>query len=224
MPAEPIRVKVKTSPKTQVFVIESLKFEEEKEEKYFEGRIFSQILSLNGKGPIYYYIRTQKELQGILQLFSESTYSYLHFSCHGNEKELHTTLEEIDFKEFSKIIATHINRRHLIISESSSVNDTLADTIFQETGCVSLIGSATSIEVSDATMLWASFYHLIATKEESDKDIISILQQLANVFHVSLNYYITATSETKDYDKKGNRWVKKKIEPESEKQPSQKRK
>jgi hypothetical protein len=45
-----------------VFIIESLKFSDEKKDR-FEGKILSQILHLGGKESKYYYIRTEKELK-----------------------------------------------------------------------------------------------------------------------------------------------------------------
>ena len=68
-----------------VFVIESLEFDDEKENR-FEGKFLSQILNMSGIESAYYYIRTRRELERILEIFEESEYRYLHFSCHGTSK------------------------------------------------------------------------------------------------------------------------------------------
>ena len=51
--------------KPEVFIIESLQLEDEKENLY-EGQIISQILHLSGRETQYYYIRTRRELEEIL--------------------------------------------------------------------------------------------------------------------------------------------------------------
>ena len=66
-----------------VFIIESLRFEDEKKE-LFEGRMISQILRLNDKKSEYYYIRTKRELKEVLDIFYDSKFRYLHISCHGS--------------------------------------------------------------------------------------------------------------------------------------------
>ncbi len=65
----------------EVFIIESLHFDDENESRY-EGSFLSQILHLGGKKPLYYYIRTKRELTEVLRIFKASGYRYLHFSYH----------------------------------------------------------------------------------------------------------------------------------------------
>jgi hypothetical protein len=47
--------------KAEVFIIETLEFNEERKNR-FEGRIISDILALGGKRCEYRYIRTKREL------------------------------------------------------------------------------------------------------------------------------------------------------------------
>jgi hypothetical protein len=62
--------------KPEVFIVESLTFEDEREER-FEGQIIKRILGLSGKTCEYYYIRTRRELEEVLKLFNHSGYRYL---------------------------------------------------------------------------------------------------------------------------------------------------
>ena len=63
--------------KPNVFIIESLDFDDEKNNMY-EGKVLSQILELNGIESEYYYIRTKQELDEIVDKFEDSGYRYLH--------------------------------------------------------------------------------------------------------------------------------------------------
>ena len=51
--------------KPELFIIESLGFDDEKKQ-LFEGRVISQILHLSDKKSIYYYIRTKAEINSAL--------------------------------------------------------------------------------------------------------------------------------------------------------------
>jgi len=51
----------------EVFIIESLKFDDEANDRY-EGKIISNILHLNEKNSKYYYIRTKRELEERLNM------------------------------------------------------------------------------------------------------------------------------------------------------------
>ena len=64
-------------PKRGVFIIESLDFDNEKENE-LEGEFISQILHLGDIPSKYYYIRTKKELIKVLEIFEESEFRYLH--------------------------------------------------------------------------------------------------------------------------------------------------
>jgi hypothetical protein len=118
----------------EVFIIESLEFDDEQNQR-FEGRIISDILALSGKQCVYYYIRTKRELVEILQHFSSSHYRYLHLSCHGGNKSVYTTLDRIPFREFGQLIAPHIKNRRLFVSACSATNRHFADTVMPGSGC-----------------------------------------------------------------------------------------
>lgn len=94
----------KNTSKSDVFIIESLSFDDESESLH-EGKLLSNILELNGKNPIYYYIRTKRECDEVLSIFEDSEYRYLHLSCHGSSNSMETTLDSISFKELGSILA-----------------------------------------------------------------------------------------------------------------------
>ncbi len=65
----------------EIFIIESLDFEDERANR-FEGRIISQILALSEKKCEYCYIRTKRELKTLLErwntllLHTTATFTY----------------------------------------------------------------------------------------------------------------------------------------------------
>ena len=142
--------------KPEVFIIESLEFDDEEEER-FEGRILADILRLAGKKPIYYYVRTKRELVAVLDLFERSQYRYLHLSCHGDDESIATTLDdEIGFRELSEIMNPHLKRRRLFVSSCDVVNDQLAKTLMPS-GCLSITGPTQKVGFAEAAILWTSF-------------------------------------------------------------------
>lgn len=174
-----------------VFIIESLRFDDEKANR-FEGKMISQILTLNEKKSEYYYIRTKRELEEVIDIFDDSEYRYLHLSCHGSPNSMETTLDSISFKELSEILNPVMKDRRLFISACEMVNDDLAGFIMPNTGCYSVIGPAEPIAFSDAAIIWSSFYHLAFSRSNNNMrriDIAPHLKNLTKLFGVSMNYY-----------------------------------
>lgn len=182
--------------KADVFIIESLKLEDEIEKQY-EGKFLSQILHLARKKPIYYYIRTKKELKEILKEFKESNYRYLHLSCHGNKTALSTTLDDISFPKLTELMKPYLKDRRLFISACRVVNHDLAQTVIPSSRCFSIIGPARDVFFSDAAIIYASFYHLVFKadrKRMTRRGILPALQKVTNTFEVPLNYYSRSRS------------------------------
>jgi hypothetical protein len=175
----------------EVFIIESLRFEDETEGDY-EGQIISSILRLNRKDSKYFYIRTKKELRTVLEIFSDSSYRYLHISCHANGTEMATTLDMIPFPDLSRILRPHLKHRRLFVSACEMANQQLANHLLPGSDCFSLMGPAETIAFSDAAITWASFYHLMFnhTRDVMKRDILLHYgQQLSTLFGVPLNLY-----------------------------------
>jgi hypothetical protein len=187
----------KTAPK--VFIIESLRFVDEKK-KLHEGDVISKILMLSNIDCKYYYVRTKKEFEYVLNIFFKSQYRYLHISCHGNTNKnaLILSLDEITFDELGEMLQPNFEKKRLFLSACSLVNYKLAESIIPRTKCYSLIGPANDIYFRDAVILWASFYHLIFKKEfekMTRKEILLGLKKVSNMFSISLNYFSISKSK-----------------------------
>ena len=191
----------KPKSKSDVFIIESLSFDDENE-KLHEGEILSNILKLNGKEPIYYYIRTANEFDHILDIFENSKYRYLHLSCHGSENSMQTTLDSIGFDELEAMLAPCLDYRRLFLSACSMVNESLATKLMANTKCHSVIGPGDKVAFTDSAIFWASFYHLMFVENFESmvmKDIQSSLKKLAALFDVPINYYSSSTENKQGY-------------------------
>src|ERR1035437_1269173 len=177
--------------KPEVFIIESLKFSDEKKGS-FEGNILSQILKLARKNPIYFYIRTKKELISVLEKYGESDYRYLHFSCHGDFKNMFTTLDDISFNQLAKILIPYIYKKRIFISACEMVNSIFANKIIPPSNCISIIGPKEKIHFGDAALFWSSFYHLmfsIDPDKMTSKFVEEKINELAKTYRVKINYF-----------------------------------
>ncbi|MFC4094814.1 hypothetical protein [Euzebyella saccharophila] len=186
-------------PKRGVFIIESVTFEDE-EEKQLEGEFISQILHLGNIPSKYYFIRTEKELIEVLDLFEKSEYRYLHISSHGCKKSLDLALDDIKFKRLGEILNPYLDYKRLFISACSTVNEALASQIFLNKKCYSIIGPKKGIYFGDAAIFWASFYHLIMEDDKMKYDNLKEkINKLSKLFKVRMNYYRKSTGEKKGY-------------------------
>lgn len=175
--------------KRGVFIIESLRFSDEKAERY-EGKFLSKILHLGGIPSEYYYIRTQIELEKVLDIFEKTEYRYLHLSCHGSESSIETTIDSINFTEFADIITPYLDYKRLFVSACSAAKKELANEIFPYCKCYSLIGFDKEIYFHDAAITWASFYHLILKNDKMKFDNISAtIKQLSELYQVPINFF-----------------------------------
>lgn len=185
--------------KVGVFIIESLKLEDE-EKNRFEGKFLSHILDLGNIKSAYYYIRTKKELEKIIKEYKKSDFRYLHLSCHGNKASVSTTLEKLSFVQLRNTINTSLKDKRLFVSACLAVNDDLAKALMPITKCFSIIGFSKSIGFDEAAIIWASFYHLMFKADNrsmSRKNILQTIRNIARTFEIPLVYYSrSATSET----------------------------
>ena len=188
-----------TRTKAQVFIVESLRLEDEREER-FEGQILKRILSLSGKAAAYYYIRTRRELTKLMPVFDRSAFRYLHISCHANIDTMATTFDPISFATLGEILRPHLKHRRLFLSACEMTTGELATEILEGSGCYSVIGPAETVSFSDAALLWSSFYHLMFRTNESamlGKWIRTHLQSTATLFGVRINYFSMADGTVK---------------------------
>lgn len=186
-------------PKKGVFIIESLTFEDEKHDR-FEGKFLSRILKLGGINTDYYYIRTLKEFEKVLEIFVESEFRYLHISCHGNEDFIETTLDQINFEQLSEMLESKLKFRRLFISACLVVNKNLAENIFLSSKCYSIIGFDKVVYFSEAAITWASFYHLLSHKDKINTDNVSpILKSLSALYAIPINYFKVDKSSKNEF-------------------------
>ena len=144
--------------KVAVFIIESVRLEDEKEGRREEGRILESILRLSEFPSQYWYIRTERELKTVLKEFGKSGMRYLHLSCHANDELLGLTLNRVPFTRFGELIRPHIDGRRLFLSACEAANTELAKCVIPRSGCNSVIGPSGAIRFDDAAIFWASFY------------------------------------------------------------------
>lgn len=154
-------MKSQSSSKTKfsLYIIESLSFEDEQRRR--EGRILRDALRLADHKVHYMYIRTRRELEEVLYKFQDSGSRYLHVSSHGNDENIELTLDRIPFSQFGQIVRPFLRDRRLFVSACEVVNDALAEAVLPNSGCHSLIGPNYAINMDDAVLMWASFYHLM---------------------------------------------------------------
>lgn len=176
-----------------VFIIESLDFDDEKNQAY-EGEIISRILSISNIEHKYYYIRTKKEFEHFINEFVESNYRYLHISCHGNVNEISTTLDIMSFQELGTILGDKLDRKRLFLSSCLSTNKLLAKSILTNSDCISIIGPNEEIDMDDAAIFWSSFYQKMFKDNDrymrNDK-VREAIKTLKEFFNVSISYFVS---------------------------------
>jgi hypothetical protein len=175
----------------KVFIVESLKFDDEKE-KRFEGRFIGEMLRLSGSGAHYVYIRTETELEEVLDQFEDSKYRYLHFSCHGNRNGIGLTLDDLPFAQLGRLLKPVIDERRVFFSSCEVMNNKLAKALLPGSGCYSVIGPSRSIHFDRAAIFWASFYHVMLRDEAKSmkrSDIRETVSTLRRAFAVPIRYF-----------------------------------
>jgi len=191
----------------QVFILESLSFEDEEAQRY-EGRILCDILRMCGKEPKYFYFRTELELVELVTLFRNSQYRYLHISAHGNATGISTTLGEITYARFAEIFDGHLKNRRLFLSACSVGNDLLATCVqSRNKGMYSIAAPKDDIEFRHAAALWAALYVRMFSLDNDgmkSKEIHAALSKICGLF--AIRFFWTW------HDAKNNKWVTRNID------------
>jgi hypothetical protein len=173
-----------------VFIIESLSFKDESK-KRFEGQILRDMLTLSGKKAKYCYVRTWKELtDDVFQQFYDSKLRYLHLSCHGSPTHVCLTLDNVPFDEFGEEIRHYLPERRLFVSACGVVSPAFSNAVNPDEECYSVIGPQDDIRFDDATVMWASFYHLMLrnSKVMRSQEIRKTLERLKKTFGQTFVY------------------------------------
>lgn len=186
-----------------VFIIESLKFDDERDDT-FEGRLLSEILHLGGKKSEYFYIRTRREMEEVMEIFEESDYRYLHLSCHGSQASVSTTLDSIKLKDLSEIIGPYLREKRLFMSACLAANYRIAEHLIPSFGVYSVVGPKKVVDFHSAAIAWAAFYHLMFDenyKSMKTPEIKKNLQRVSDTFRIPFNYFKTGKKGTDGYEK-----------------------
>ena len=188
----------------ELFIIESLTLEDEQAGRQ-EGEILARMLRLSGKADTkYYYIRTERELDEIIDLFDESEYRYLHFSCHANSREMGTTFDTISYAALGTMLKPCLKGRRVFTSACEMANNALAGELLKDTGCYSLIGPTAKINFDDSAAFWVTFYHLLFKQDQrrmKHRDIEFYVAELSTLFNEPVAYFRKNDAITKGYSR-----------------------
>jgi hypothetical protein len=184
-----------------VFIIESLKFEDE-DAGYHEEHFISHILRLSGREVRYYYIRTKAELEEVLEKFEDSGFRYLHLSCHGNAKGMALTLDNLPVVEMGEMFRPFLDDRRVFLSACELMTPELAANLLEATSCHSVIGPAEVVDVDQAALFWASVYHLMFRNDAQSmklRDLRESVSGAAELFGVPMRYFTRSKSSKKGW-------------------------
>ncbi len=184
-----------------LFIIESLDFEDEKMQ-YTEGQFLSHILKLAGRKVQYFYIRTRKELEEIIDKFEDSKFRYLHISCHADACGIALTLDHLSVVEMGEILAPCLENRRIFFSACQIATPELARTLLKGTGCYSVIGPSQNVDFDEAALYWASLYHFMFKNDATvvkRADLESNMKNLSKVFGVAMKFYAAKQSAKNGY-------------------------
>lgn len=174
-----------------VFIIESLRFEDE-EAGYPEGHFLSHILRLSGRKVRYVYIRTRAEFEAVLDQFEDSNFRYLHLSCHANKSGIGLTLDDLSLSELGELLRPVIDKRRVFLSACELATPALATELLKDTECYSVIGPSKAIDVDESALFWASVYHLLFRGEASSIKSQALRKHVgktADLFSVRMRYF-----------------------------------
>jgi len=192
-----------SSTEPEVFIIESINVEDEIRERY-EGRALRDSLRITGQRPAYYYVRTKDEMSQTLELFRHSSYRFLHFSVHGSNNSIFTTLDEISNADFSKMCTDKLKNRRVFFAACKVGGGTL-NFLLQGTnkGMYSIAAPLDKITFGTACAFWNAFYTKILNdnpfgmKADQLKIVLSLLCSFFEV-RLNWNYYVPATDSWKE--------------------------
>jgi hypothetical protein len=197
----------KKATKAAVFIIESMSPKNEAEKK-FEGFILQSVFNLlkneDTKTKIesrYYYIRTKKELQHIIEEFHKSKYRYLHLSCHGSEdgKGIKLTYETVALEEFCDILnlSGSMEGKRLFMSSCFVTNEYFANILIPKTNCSSIIGTDEALNLDEAPLIWGTFYNKMFTIGEGMQkaNITPILNKISKLYNCNMTFFYRNTKQ-----------------------------
>lgn len=187
----------------QTFILESLDHENERS-NMMEGKVLYDMLKLNQLNPIYYYFRTQRELQELIKIYKTSNYRYLHLSCHGNTEEVLYTFGSNSYSHFANIVEKQLNNRRVFISGCHLGNKQFAKEVFATNGGMYSITAPTKKAFfNQAASFWSAFYYMMLAWDSSfmkKKRLDSVLTQLSTLFQLPLAHFYRDMSKGNTLD------------------------
>ena len=194
--------------KPEIFIVESLSFDDESADRR-EGEILSRMLKLIGKeNTTYFYIRTKRELEEIIDKFDDSEFRYLHFSCHADRNGMATTLDHVSYDELGEMLKPCLLGRRVFVSGCEMATPKLAQALLNGTGCTSLLGPARKINFDDAAAFWLAFYHLMFKenmRSMKHRHVEFFTTELSMLLEEKFNYYRADDTQADGY-RKINTW------------------
>src|SRR5262245_57530432 len=162
------------------------------------------MLRLSGSEPEYMYLRTRRELEKAVELFGESGFRYLHFSCHGRKNGIDLTLDKLRFAELSELLSPALERKRVFFSSCSVMTDKCAAALLPDSGCLSLIGPTRAIYFDRAAIFWSAFYHLMLRDEARSMQRTHLQRttaMLQHLFGVHMRYFTASRSAKRGFQR-----------------------
>lgn len=164
-----------------------------------DGKVLYDVLKLQGKNPLYYYFRTQRELIEFAKIFRESGYRYLHLSCHGSEEIVQYTFGESTYADFAAIFEKKLHNRRLFVSGCNLGNMNFAKAIFDKNGGMySVTAPMKKVYFDQSISFWSAFYYMMHAWDSSamkKQRLNQVFDQLATIFEMPLAHYYRDTSQ-----------------------------
>lgn len=143
----------------KVFIIESVG-----EERTFydmsEGRLLVEFLKIIGCKPIYYFVRTRKELSFYFGKAAQSSADFIHIACHGKPTYLRLALERMSVDELVEA-AGRLPGKVVYCSACLTGRGSFGKTFIESTGCRAFIAPYNEISWGDAAIISQLFYKKI---------------------------------------------------------------
>ena len=177
-----------------IFIIESFSFKEEQNNDLPGYHLYQSLTfcKINEHAPLYYFIRTKREFEEVLNKFEESNYEFLHLFCHGNSTHLELALEQISFEDFFSITEDRLYRKRLFISACNVVNIDFAKLFIPRVHCKSIIGAPAITNKDIEFLVWSSFYYQMLVSGNTfmkQKSIIEKIKDLTRLYGIEMIYY-----------------------------------
>lgn len=173
----PNRSKEESIP--ELFIIESMDGDDE-ESGFFEGVRIAQILRLGLFKPKYFYVQDERELELLVPVFRQSSYRYLHMSCHGDQEGFILRDGNVSFARFAEIFGDSLKLCRLFVSACESGQKALVQELHKTAhGIHSVVAPRVKIDYDHAAAIWSAFYVSLLQKRSGDCKHVDVIKALA---------------------------------------------